>query len=406
MRGELIEPLSDESEDSDTVFSEQLSLWSQRLHKGLNTEPPRHRASFRQPNERNHRSSFKDEFKGWEEETEDWDEKNSENDDVQKRISRNQDRQSCHRKENEDWHRCREQDIECRFVEVGQRQHNRSESVRINDRSRYRNRDLTRTWSCKENPDKHVRFKDDNKSYYKQQSESNQVWEMLGLILRERGVPVRLGGTGVPLQIRPQSRDGQVLYGSEGSYGDSQPHQRGFQRAATTRHSFHGDMRQRRRLSHRENGWRDHREDPDRLYDNGEGYKLNSEDASISFRERQGSKRWKDHKYKNDDKNGERTDCRVRRTTSERRHWHKITEERLSSEEEQEVERGVTHPRPRALQHSQSLSSSSSRASARHRSSRMAGGNTQTGLQPTLICRGKSSSAVLFFSRLCIHLLP
>ncbi|XP_061591489.1 coiled-coil domain-containing protein 187 isoform X1 [Cololabis saira] len=378
MSGEVRESLSDESEDSDAVFTEQLSLWSQRLYNGLNTAPSPYRASVHQPNGKNDRNGSKNELKRCEEEEEvgDCDEDHFENEDGQKRIPRHQDQERNHRKVPEDRHRSREQDKDCPSIALGERRHNRTESLRLNDRSRCRNGDLARTWSCKESPDKRVHFKDDNRSG-RQQGGSTRVWEMLGLVLRERGVPVRVGGAGAPLQIRPQSRDNQVLHGREGSCGSSPPHQRGFQRAASSRHSFHGDIRARRRLSHRENSGRDHREDPDRLYDNGEVYKLNSGDSNSSFGERRGSARWREHKHINNDKNGERivNDYRVRRTTSERRNWHKITEERLSSEEEEEEEeRRVAHPRRRALQHSQSLSSSSSRASTRHRSSRVAGG--------------------------------
>ncbi|XP_072222546.1 coiled-coil domain-containing protein 187 isoform X2 [Leuresthes tenuis] len=370
MRDEFRGPLTEDSEDSDTVFTEQLSLWSQRLYERVNKAPQRQRASLCQPHKRNYRSlcsrsSLTDEFKGW-------DEDYRRSDDLQKRITRHVDQERNHRDEYGGRYRSRDLDTDSKMGEVRERRCSRSESVRAHDRSRHRHRDFARTWSYKDNPDKHVHFQDDNKNNHWQQSESSQVWEMLGHVLRERGVPVRFGGRGAPLQIRPQSRDSQVLHGSEVSCGASQPHQRAFQRAATTRHSFHGDIRERRRPSHWENSGRDHREDRDRHHDNGEVYEINNGDASIADVERRDSRRWKEHKYTYNDENGKRNanDNRVRRTTSERRHWHKITEERLSSEEEQQVETRVEHPRRRARQHSQSLRSS--RASTRHRSRHVA----------------------------------
>ncbi|XP_030589727.1 coiled-coil domain-containing protein 187 isoform X2 [Archocentrus centrarchus] len=387
IRSELREPLSENSDDSDTVFSEQLSVWSQRLNERLNTAPPRQRASLHQPQERNYRSVYSrrtisDEFRGWEEEREEWDEDFYENGDLNERRPKNHDKERNYRDEYEVWHRSRGQDTDSQLFEVRERRHSRSESVRLRDGSRRSNRDLARTWSYKDNPDKHVRFQDDNRRSSRQQSESNQVWEMLGHILRERGVPVRLGGNGAPLQIRPQSRDSQVLHGSEVSCGDSQPHQRVFQRAATTRHSFHGDIRERRRLSYRENSGRDHREDRDRHRDNGEIYEISRRDSDLAKRERQGSRRWTEHKYTNNDKRGERNvnNYRVRKTRSERSHLRRTREESLSSEEEQDVERRVNLPRRRTPERSQSLSTSS-RASTRDRSRRMAAGAS---LQPEL----------------------
>ncbi|XP_023154495.1 coiled-coil domain-containing protein 187 isoform X1 [Amphiprion ocellaris] len=382
IRSELREPLSENSEDSDTDFSEQLSAHFQRMNERLNTAPTRQRASLHQPQERNYRSlcshsSFSNEFRGWKEGREERDEDNYDYWDEPRRRPRNQDQERNHREEYEHWHRSRDQDTDSRSFEVRDRRCSRSESVRLHDRSRHSNRDLARTWSCKDNPDKHVRFHEGTRTSYRQQNESSQVWEMLGRVLRERGVPVRFGGGGVPLQIRPQSRDSQVLHGSEVSYGDSQPHQRAFQRAATTRHSFHGDIRERRRSSYRENSGRDHREDRDRHHDNGEVYEISSRDQFLANRERRGSGRWTEHRYTNNDERGERNanDYRVRRT-SDRRRWHKTAEERLRSEEEQEVERREERPHRRALQHSQSFSS---RGSTRDRSMHMAAGAS---LQP------------------------
>uniref|UniRef100_A0A3B4VME7 Coiled-coil domain containing 187 n=1 Tax=Seriola dumerili TaxID=41447 RepID=A0A3B4VME7_SERDU len=385
IRSELREPLSEDSEESDTDFSEQLSVWSKRLNERLNTEPTQRRASLHHSQERNYRSlcsrsSFTDELRSWEEERGEWDEDCYDNGEREKRRPRNQDQGRNHREEYEGWHRSRDQDRDSRLVEVRERRCHRSESARRHDRSS--NRDLARTWSYKDNPDKRVHFQDDSRSFNRQQDESSQVWEMLGQVLRERGVPVRFGGNGAPLQIRPQSRDSQVLHGSEVSCCDSQPHQRAFQRAATSRHSFHGDIRERRRSSYRENSGRDHREDRDRHHDNmehaGEVFEISSRDSYLANRERRGSRRWREHRYINDDERERNAyDYRVKRTTSERRHGHNTLEQRLSSEEEQEVERRIGWPPRRTLQRSQSLSSSG--ASTRDRSRPMAAG---VALQP------------------------
>lgn len=406
IRSELRESLSENSEDSDTVFSEQLSVLSQRLYERLNIAPPRQRASLHQPQERNYRSlcsrsSLTDELRGFEEERGEGDEDYYENGDLEKRRPRNLERN--HREEYEGWHRSSDRERDSRLVEVRERRCSRSESVRLDDRSRHRTRDLARTWSYKDNPDKHVSFQDDTRSFNRQQGGSSGVWEMLGQVLRERGVPVRFGGSGAPLQIRPQSRDSQVLHGSEVSCGDFQPHQRVFQRAATTRHSFHGDIRERKRLSHRENSGRDHREDQDRHRNNvghdGEVYEISSRDSYLANKERRGSRRWSGHRYY-DERERNANDCRVRRMSSESVHWHKTIEERLSSEEEQEVQRRVERPRRRAPLRSQSLSSS--RASTRDKSRRMAAGNTQHCSQ---LQSAGGKLLKLCSLPLCVHLL-
>lgn len=384
-RDELRDSLSENSDDSDAVFSKELSVWSRRLYERLNTAPPRQRAPLHHPQERNcrslgPRSSFTDELRDLEEERQESDEDYYENGDLQRRRPRNQVQERNYREEYDGWHRSRHLDTDSgRLAEAGERRFRRSESVRLHNRRRHSNRDLERTGSYKDNPDKRVHFRDDNRNSQRQQSESSKVWEMLGHVLRERGVPVKFGGNGAPLQIRPQSRDSQVLHGSEVSYGDSQPHQRVFQRAATTRHSFHGDIRERRRLSYRENSGRDQREDGERQCDNGDVYEISNRDSYLANRERRGSRRWKEHRYTNKDERekGNAHDYRVRRTTSVRNHWHKTAEERLRTEEEQEVERRAQRPQRRAPQYSQSLRSCS-RASARDRSRHVAAGNTQS----------------------------
>ncbi|XP_032376082.1 coiled-coil domain-containing protein 187 isoform X3 [Etheostoma spectabile] len=371
IRSELGERLSEDSEDSDTVFSEQLTVRSQRLNERLNTAPPRHQASLHHLHQRHYRSvgsrsSFTEEERGA------WNEDFYENCDLERRKPRNWDQEKNHGEEYQGLHRNRDQDRDRRLVEIRERRCSRSESVRLPDRSKHSNRELVRTWSYKDNPDKHVRFQDNTRSSNRQQGETSGVWEMLGQVLRERGVPVRFGSNGAPLQIRPQSRDSQVLHGSEVSCSDSQPHQRAFQRAANTRHSFHGDIRERRRLSYQENSRRDHREDRDRHHNNVEHdckvYEINR-DMYLANRNKGGSRRWGGQRNSNDDERERNAnDCRVKRTTSERRLWHQTIEERLSSEEERRVEQ----PHQKAPQRSQSLSSRSSRASTRDRSRHLA----------------------------------
>nr|XP_046251676.1 coiled-coil domain-containing protein 187 isoform X2 [Scatophagus argus] len=374
IRSELREPLSEESEDSDTVFCEQPSALSQRRNERFNTAPPRQQVSLHQQCERRYRrllphSSLTDEQTVWEEGRTGWNVDYYESGDQERRPT-NRHHEMRHREEYEGLYRNRDQDRDSRCGEARERRCSRSESVRVRGRSRHSSRDLARTWSYKDNPDKHVHFQDDTRSSNRQQDESSSVWEMLGHVLRERGVPVRLGSNGAPLQIRLHSRDSQVLHGSEASCGDSQPHQRGFQRAATTRHSFHGDIRERRRSSHRESSGRDHREDRNRHHNiaehDGEVCEISSRDSYFANRERRGSRRWRERGCTTN-----ASDC-VKRTTSERRCSQNNTEEQLSSEEEQEVQGRREQPRRRATRRSQSLSSSG--ASTRRRSRPMAAG--------------------------------
>lgn len=382
IRGESREPLNEDSDDSDTVFSEQPSVVSQRANERLRMSPLRRQASLHHSHEREHRSlcsrsSFTDELRVWEELGED-DDENVRQD---KRRPWVFDQARNYREEYEGLHRGRDLDRDSRSGEVRERRSSRSASVRLHDRSRQSSRDLTRTWSCKDDSDKHVRFQEDTRSYNRQRDQSGSIWEMLGQVLRERGVPVRIGSNGASLQIGPQSRDSQVLHGSEVSCSDSQPHQSGFQRASTTRHSFHGDIREKRRLSYRESSGRDHREDQDRhrniVEHDGEVYEISRRDSYRSNRERGGSARWRERRCTNAQmKERNVSDCKVT-TRSERRHWHRPIVERLSSEEEQEVEgrREQHQHQHRAPQRSQSLGSS--RASTRDRSRHVAAGNTQ-----------------------------
>lgn len=377
--------LSEDSEDSDTVFSEQLSVWSQRLSQRVKTAPARRRASLHHQQETIYRSlcsrsSYTDDSRRWEEGRGEWDEDCCENGELEESSPRDLDQERSHREGYEGCHRNRDQDRDSRLVAVRERRSSLNESVRLHDRRRHSVRNLARTWSYKDNPDKHVHFQEDTQHSDRQQDESSQVWVMLGQVLRERGVPVRVGSNGVPLQILPQSKDSQVLHRREVSCSDTQPHQRVFQRAAATRHSFHGDIRERRRSSHRENSGRDHREDRGRHHAivEHDGDEISSRDSYHAHRERQGSRRWREHRYTNDCARERSTNnCRVKRTTSEHRHWHKTIEERLSSEEEekQEAERRIQRPHHRAPQHSQSFSSRG--ASTRDRSRRMTAGNSQ-----------------------------
>ncbi|XP_058498763.1 coiled-coil domain-containing protein 187 isoform X1 [Solea solea] len=382
IRHEFREPLSEDSEDSDTVFSEQLSVWSQRWDRRVNTAPPQRQASLHHSQGRSYRSlsshnSLPNAFRSWRDESGECEEDYYDNDHYAKEIRRlaNRKQERSSREGCDGWNRSRDQDRDSRLVKGRERRCSRSESVRIHDRVRHKNRDLVRTCSYKDNPDKRVHFQDDTGRSNRQSDESKQVWEMLGQILEERGVPVTLGGNGAPLQIRSQRRDSQSLHGSEVSYSNSQPHQRAFQRAATTRHSFHGDIRKRRESSYRENSGRDHREGRDRHCDNverdGELYEISSRDSSVVNRERQGSRRWRNDGCTNGDEVERNAHHhRVKGTTSECGHWHKPIEQRLSSVEAQNVERRVEWPPRRAPQRSQSLSSnrSSTRGRPRHMS--------------------------------------
>lgn len=226
----------------------------------------------------------------------------------------------------------------------------RSESVRWCDGSRRGNRDLARTWSCRDNPDKHVRFRDNAGSLDARRGEDGRVWQMLGQVLRERGVPVRVGGNGAPLQIWPQSSDG-----SKASCGDSQPHQSRFQRASAARHSFHGDVRERRQPSCRGGSGRERAEGRDcrRFTEFQQADGRDSQERRAGRGQQEGGVNW---------------------TTGG--HWREAVDERLSLKKEEQVDRQVE--RRRAPRRSQSLSSSSSSRSrllSRRRWPHVAAGN-------------------------------
>nr|XP_057907569.1 coiled-coil domain-containing protein 187 isoform X2 [Doryrhamphus excisus] len=329
----------------DSVYLEQ------RPNKRHNTAPLHRRSSLRLPRERDYRTlytpdSITEEFHCWEK---------YENGDKDKRRARDWERERSYRTETGTWTMYSNQNEASRSVAVGERPCRRSESVRLHDAMNQSRRDSTRTWTYRDNPDKHVHFAANTGSSNKRQDTNMEVWEMLGHVLKERGVPVSLGGSGAPLKIGPQSRHSQVLHGSRVFYGDSQPPQTPFQRAASARHSFHGDIRERRRLSHRENSERDHRGSDDSHY--GELYEISSRDSSLSNREVPCGRCWGEHRpdYEYESYG------MVRRTAG--RHWHN-TIERFCSEEE--MERGVEQPLGRAL------------GSSWARSRRMAAGTSPT----------------------------
>ncbi|XP_076022898.1 coiled-coil domain-containing protein 187 isoform X2 [Genypterus blacodes] len=368
VRDGLREPLSEDSDDSDAVFSSQLSAWSQRLFKRENAEPPRRCTSLYQPKERNHRgppshSSFTGELRSCEGERGERREDRDQYGDPGERRVRQSVVERSPRDQQEDLQRNR-QDPDWRSAEVRDRRRSRSESVRLHEADRHSVRGLARTWTCRENPDKHVRFQEGSGSSNGQQPPSRGVWEMLGQVLRERGVPVRFGVPGAPLQVGLPGKDSQVQHGSEVSHGDPQPQHAVFQRAASSRHSFHGDMRDRGPLSYEQNGEREHRADrhcdvPPTLRDDGEVWRMQRRDPCVADRERRGSGRWRQRQeYGEEEERAANPDysrhSRSTRTTSQRRH-NRPEEQFSSEEEEEEEERRVAQPRRRFPQRSQSL---------------------------------------------------
>uniref|UniRef100_A0A8C6V2N7 Coiled-coil domain containing 187 n=1 Tax=Neogobius melanostomus TaxID=47308 RepID=A0A8C6V2N7_9GOBI len=329
------ECLSEESDGSDAVFSECSSCRTKRDSR-LGTVPPPH-----QPRERNYRSliSHSRSFPEYNYERDHSCEKGC----VERRRDRNHNVEKYYREEYNGWHRNQEQERE--LSTVRERRCSRTESVRLPDRHRKSFREAAKTWAYNDNPDKHVRFRDDSSKAGESSSQARRtesVWEMLGQVLRERGVPVRLGSNGAPLQIgapqRTERRDSQTLYGSEASCSDTQPHQRAFERAVTARHSFHGDIHERRRSAQRNaiNGVQTPGKDYEHVQPDQE---IRRRDSNFS---RQGSRRWKEQKSSGND-DSHVIDHRIRRTTSERR-TH-------GSSEERDMER----PERRAPHRSQSL---------------------------------------------------
>ncbi|KAJ0064353.1 hypothetical protein NL108_006358, partial [Boleophthalmus pectinirostris] len=328
--------LSEESDGSDTVFSERSSVRSK-------TVPSQCQRQLRDRNCRSLMShtSFPEHYNDYEREH--LDEDYNENGYDERSRPRNHAIERDSRQERDGWHR--NQDLQTELEEVRERRCKRTESVRLPDRRRQSFREAAKTWAYKDNPDKHVRFRDESAKSHRSQDGHQEVWEMLGQVLRERGVPVRMGDNGVPLQIgasqRRERRDSHCLYGSEASCSDTQPHHRAFQRAVTVRHSFHGDIRERRRKSFNREQTQGQHCEPVQL-----DREIRRRESNLS-RERQGSRRWKEHKYvRNDESNG--NEYRITRTTSERRPVHNNVHR--SAEEER--------PDRRAPNRSQSLSSS------------------------------------------------
>ncbi|XP_077582977.1 coiled-coil domain-containing protein 187 isoform X2 [Stigmatopora nigra] len=193
--------------------------------------------------------------------------------------------------------------------EARERRWRRSESVLVPVRSRHGDRGPSRTWSYRDSADKRVRFAADDESTDEQPNTNIRVWEMLGQVLRERGIPVSLGGGGAPLKIGKQSQEGgTVLVRS-----DPKPHQMPFQRLASARHSFHGDVREWR-LTRRES----------RVSE--DSYKGNGEHSEI--RDTRSLERH------NMDEGSTAREGAVERKTG--RNWHKTVKNYLSSEEQAE----------------------------------------------------------------------
>ncbi|KAJ8016766.1 hypothetical protein DPEC_G00010770 [Dallia pectoralis] len=123
-----------------------------------------------------------------------------------------------------------------------------SSSCTSNSAAVVRERDrVRRSLTYREPSDKQVRFQDDASrhchSYHGDRKQSVNVWQLIARDLKERGMSVRQNfyGGSLPQGLKGELRDSQ-LYSTE---GDAQ-HQRAFQRAVSTRRSYHGDVRERR----------------------------------------------------------------------------------------------------------------------------------------------------------------
>ncbi|XP_051913990.1 coiled-coil domain-containing protein 187 isoform X2 [Hippocampus zosterae] len=320
-----------ESLHADSVFFEQ------RPNKRQNTAPLNRRSSLRLPRERDYRtlatsSSIVEEPECWGQ--------YRDNGDQEKRTARDWEQEMNRQVENGTWTMCGSQNGAAGLAQAGERRCSRSESVRIPDRPRHGS-DLSRTWSYRDGADKRVHFAADAGRSGVRPDTSMQVWEMLGQVLRERGVPVSLGGSGAPLKIGLQSPESQALHTTDVPYGDSRPHRTAFQRAASARHSFHGDIRERRRLSHRENSERDYKGSEDchqnTVVHSGERSHISGVGWHLSNGQRQGSQRWRCQ-------DGGSATCEDAVERSAGRHRHETVDERFNSEEERE--RGAKrHPR-------------------------------------------------------------
>ncbi|XP_057685643.1 coiled-coil domain-containing protein 187 isoform X1 [Corythoichthys intestinalis] len=298
-RGQLMEEL-EESLHENSVFFEQ------RLSKRHNTAPLHRRSSLRLPCERNYRSlhtpsRIAEESDGWEQ--------YYDNGGQEKRRAGDWEQEMNNCVENGTQSIYDDQNRTSGSSKACEQRWRRSKSVRIPVRSRHGGSDSSRTWSYRENTDKRVHFAADAESADGHPNAGSRVWEMLGHVLRERGVPVSFGSSGAPLKIGRQSQDGRTeLHGS-----DPQPHPTQFKRSASSRHSFHGDMRQWR-LTRRES----------KGSENGQ----QENDALGDIR---GTRRWE---RPNLDKGSATSEGLGERLTG--RNWHKTIKDRLSSEEEVE----------------------------------------------------------------------
>ncbi|XP_010889038.2 uncharacterized protein ccdc187 isoform X1 [Esox lucius] len=246
---------------------------------------------------------------------------------------------------------------------------------------------VRRSWTYREPSDtKQVRFQDDTgrrcHSYHGDRRQAVNVWQLIARDLKGRGMSVRQifyggllsqGWKGELKDGQPRSPGGDAI-----DHRDAQ-HQRAFQRAVSTRRSYHGDVGERRRASlsqaYSGGGYRgegqqiqenlsieeaaENGQDVDHRRGRGRGepgYSL----RSVGLREREGSRSDRYHA----------SQSRVTRSASERRRGRKQQqEEQRSSEEEDREGREERSPPPRRVpQRSQSFCSRepSIRARSRH----------------------------------------
>ncbi|CAL8367326.1 unnamed protein product [Lota lota] len=381
-RDEWRQRLSDDSEDSDVVFYEASDDRSRRWHRRADTAPCRRRVSVHEaPTHRKSGSLQTDSSVREEEEEEEEEEEDglAHYDAPEARQPRNREWERNPGEKNGGWHGDRDGEGVRRS-----KRRSRSQSVRLSDRRC--DSGVARTWSPRETPDRHVRFQDERRcglrSGHHDNNSDGRVWEMLGQVLRERGVVVRHGVHGAPHQppppppppTGPQSRHSEVHHGSEASYGDPQPHQRAFERSSSTRHSYHGGGREARRCSTRTWSESDYRGDQERqngrpALAQGGGARRSPEggrEPKLAKREMGGSsrRRWRraepppsrDNEEVHDGA-GSTHGPRVSRNTSERWHRRRGAEEPQQEEvNREEVRREDERPRLRIPQRSQSMS--------------------------------------------------
>ncbi|XP_046896079.1 coiled-coil domain-containing protein 187 isoform X2 [Hypomesus transpacificus] len=424
IRNDLREPgyLSDltASEDTDTVIPAQLTSRALRPEKRLNTASRAHQDRLHDPGQRDCRG-LQDSFRGKRRAWGDWEGVRGDLEGGRRDVEEMGESQGGwgHRRDNE----AGDSSYESHGMR-GRSRHSGDLARRVNgDEARdtdevrdggslrdrdggslrdggvERDRDGGRSWTYREGSDRRVHFQDQSKRCHSYHGDrSSRVWEMLGQVLRERGVAVRFQSGS--LQVRRQARDSLVLDGSDVSYSDTQSQQRVFQRATPSRRSYHGDGRERRKPSHR--GERDggsgggptgdHDNTPREEHCGPEFWE--EEQSWGGIRERSGSQRRRRDGARSgrpEEKPEERPEERpqgrrdlnehtVRRSVSERWHGHKEEEEEAYCSEE-EQERREERPRSLAVQRSQSFCSrgASTRARARH-------GGAGAGLKPEGAC--------------------